>query len=488
MRESMSSGSVRTTGETPGAGIGAREKQAVALSSIAAAALLAGLKATMGLVTGSLGILSEAAHSGLDLVAAVITYVSVRAADKPADRAHPFGHGKIENLSAFFQTVLLVVTSVWIVSEAGRRLLAHGTRVEPSVWAFGVMFLSVTLDTLRARALFRAARKYNSQALEADALHFSTDTYSSSVVILGLVLVVIAHQSRFAWLQAADPLAALIVAGLTLYVSLRLGNRAVGALLDAAPEGAPERIARAVAVVPGVVNPGHIRVRQSGTRVFVDMRPILESTIPFARAQLVVSDVKSAIRRLYPAADVLVDAASVSPASSDVVERVRLVAHRQNHEIHNVIALGVDGRVHIHLDLELDPGLRLDEAHDRATRLEQAIREELPEVGGVTVHIEPRRGQVVGATRPSRLQRDMERRLLALARKVPGILDCHAVEARETGGHVLVTVHCTLQPGLTVERVHEITEDLELRFRREFHQVFKVGIHAEPGSETAAGA
>jgi cation diffusion facilitator family transporter len=166
-----------------------QEKQSVARSSVVAAALLTTLKIVVGLLTGSLGILSEAAHSGLDLVAAAVTYFSVRVADKPADSAHPFGHGKVEHLSAFVETVLLLVVCAWIMLEAIRRLFFRQVHVEPSVWAFAVMFISISIDTLRSRALFRVARKYNSQALEADALHFSTYVYSSTVVVLGLALL-----------------------------------------------------------------------------------------------------------------------------------------------------------------------------------------------------------------------------------------------------------------------------------------------------------
>src|ERR1017187_1762856 len=201
------------------------EKQSVALTSVAASIVLTTLKMVVGIFTGSLGILSEALHSGLDLVAAVITYISVRVSDKPADPEHPFGHGKVEHVSAFMETGLLIFTCAWIVWEAVRRLFFQSVHVEPSLWAFAVMFISITVDTFRSRALFRVARKYNSQALEADALHFSTDVYSSTVVILGLILVYVSEQNHIRWLRTADPAAALVVAGIIVYISLRLGQR-----------------------------------------------------------------------------------------------------------------------------------------------------------------------------------------------------------------------------------------------------------------------
>ncbi|MGH9453973.1 MAG: cation diffusion facilitator family transporter, partial [Terriglobia bacterium] len=198
-----------------------REKKSVALGSLVAAALLTIFKAVVGLLSGSLGILSEAAHSSLDLVAALITFFSIQVADKPADSSHPFGHGKFEHVSAFVETGLLLVTCAWIVFEAVRRLFFHAVHVEPTPWAFAVMILSMVVDSTRSRSLARVAKKYNSQALEADAMHFSTDVYGSGVVILGLLLILAADRWHWRWLLPADPVAALCVAGITIYLSVR---------------------------------------------------------------------------------------------------------------------------------------------------------------------------------------------------------------------------------------------------------------------------
>jgi cation diffusion facilitator family transporter len=457
-----------------------RQKCAVALSSVAAAAFLTALKAAVGLLTGSLGILSEAAHSGLDLVAAVITYTSVRVADRPADPEHPFGHGKVEPLSAFVQTALLALTSVWIVVEAVRRLFFSGSHVAPSAWAFGVLGLSILIDVLRSRALARAAARYGSQALEAGALHFSTDAWGTGAVVLGLLLVAIGATVRRPWLQNADPLAALVVAGVTVYVGTRLGHRTVGALMDAAPEGVPERIAAAAAKVPGVLDVERVRVRQSGNRLFADLRVVLESNIPFEHAQSVVGRVEGAIHDLYPAADVVADAVPDVPARRDVVQRVRFVAHRENFQIHDVTVFEARGRLKVDLDLEVDPNIRFTAAHDRATQLERAIRDAVPEVDEVNVHIEPLPRRVEPAREATRMRAQVERRILEIARRMPGVVDCHSVEVHQIGRSLLATLHCTLQADLPVTRVHDITEELELRVREEFREGIRVSIHPEP--------
>jgi len=199
-----------------------REKRFVAFSSVLAAVFLTAMKVAVGVSTGSIGILAEAAHSSLDLVAAVVTLWAVRSAGRPADPEHTYGHAKIENLSALFETALLLLTCLWIVYESIERLFFHPAHVEPTAWAFAVMSISIVVDVSRSRALARTAKKYGSQALEADALHFSTDVWSSAVVLLGLALVVVSHRTGVAWLAKADAVAALVVAAIVVALSLNL--------------------------------------------------------------------------------------------------------------------------------------------------------------------------------------------------------------------------------------------------------------------------
>jgi len=457
-----------------------REKQTAALTSIGAAVLLTGLKLTVGIWSGSLGILSEALHSSLDLVAACITYASVRVADKPADLQHPFGHGKIEHLSAFIETGLLIATCAWIVWEAGRRLFFHEVHVEPTLWAFAVMFTSITIDYLRSRALFRVARKHNSQALEADALHFSTDVYSSTVVILGLVMVYLSRQSNLHWLRGADPAAALVVAGIVVYISLRLGKRTVDALVDAAPTGTSALIAEAVARVAGVLSVDRIRTRESGSMLFVDLRLTLSSNISLEHANSVAVVVEGEVHRLFPTADVVIHTTPQEPSSGDVVAKIRAVAHRRNFLVHEVSAYEVNGRIDVHLDLEVDPQLRLAEAHDRSTQLESEIKANLPEVNEVNVHLEPLVAAVESGNAARIDHLAVERAVEKMARDTPGVLDCHSVEAHQVGGNVVVRLHCTLNPDLPIAKVHDITEMLEFKFRQAFPQMSKITIHAEP--------
>ena len=286
---------------------GAHEKRSAAISSVIAAVGLTGFKLIVGLATGSLGILAEAVHSGLDLMAAVMTFLAIRISGKPADRNHLYGHGKVENLSALFETLLLLVTCFWIIYEATHRLLYHTTDLEVNYWSFTVMITSIVVDVSRSRMLSRAARKYNSQALEADALHFSTDIWSSGVVILGLFFVKLSEWiPRFAFLRQADSVAALVVGLIVVYISIKLGIRTIQALLDFAPSGIEKEIISAVEVLPGVTDCHHVRVRYSGPQLFVDIHILVDGSQTLIEAHNLTEEIERVIQKLMPDADVTV--------------------------------------------------------------------------------------------------------------------------------------------------------------------------------------
>lgn len=275
------------------------EKQSAALGSLVAAVGLTAFKIVVGVWTGSLGILAEAAHSGLDLVAAGLTFLAVRFSGRPADRTHLYGHGKIENLSALAETLLLLLTCVWIVWEAVRRLRFHETQIAVNVWSLVVMLTSIAIDASRSRVLARAAKKYRSQALEADALHFQTDVWGSAVVIVGLLSVKLG-------LWWGDAVAALGVSAVVVWVSVRLGRRTVDALLDTAPEGMEQRIAAAVQAVDGVRDCHHVRLRYSGPVLFIDLHVLVDGGQTLAEAHRLTETIEAAIQEIAPQADVTV--------------------------------------------------------------------------------------------------------------------------------------------------------------------------------------
>jgi cation diffusion facilitator family transporter len=458
------------------------EKRAVAGNSVLAAIAITALKVAVGITTGSLGILSEAAHSGLDLIAAIITFFSVRVSDKPADAEHQYGHGKVENFSAFMETGLLLLTCVWIIYEAMKRLFFRSVEIEPTIWAFVVMGASMGVDLWRSKALGRIAEKYDSQALEADALHFSTDVWSSSVVILGLLLVLAGRSYHIEWLRGADPLAALVVAGLVVHVSWRLARRTVDALLDAAPAGVRSQIMAAVERVDGVLEVDRARIRRAGNRYFADLSVGLARTVTFQHSGQVADAVTEAVHRILPDADVTVHSVPRAVRTENIFDRIRAVATRHNLNVHDVSVQDLHGRLDVEQHLELDERLSLKEAHDKVSALESEIQEEVPEISSILTHIESEPATIEEG---DEIVRDLklERQLKAIAAEFPDVLDMHAIQVKRVRGRIYVSCHCTLSDEMPLSRVHDIQTDLETRFKQHAPELFRVLIHPEPRTD-----
>jgi cation diffusion facilitator family transporter len=458
------------------------EKRAVAGNSVLAAIAITTLKIIVGISTGSLGILSEAAHSGLDLVAAIVTFLSIRVSDKPADADHQYGHGKVENFSAFIETGLLLLTCIWIIYEAIERLFLRKVEIVPSIAAFLVMIFSIVIDYWRSRALGRIAVKYDSQALEADALHFSTDIWSSSVVILGLILVQLGHSYGVGWLRNADPIAALVVAGVVIYVSWRLARKTVDALLDAAPPGVRNQIIDAVSKVAGVLEVDRVRIRRAGNRYFADLSIGLARNVTFQRSEQMAGAVTESVHDILPDADVVVHSVPREQYGENIFDRIRGVAARHNLNVHDVSVQDLKGRLHVEQHLELDERLTLLEAHDRVSFLESEIRQDVPEISSILTHIESEPSTIESGDEVVR-DPGLERRLKAVAAEFPEIVDMHDVTFKRVRDRLYVSCHCTLSDNLPLSRVHDIQTALEIRFKQDAPELFRVLIHPEPQTD-----
>lgn len=458
-----------------------REKCSVALWSLAAAILLTSTKLGIGLWTNSLGILSEAAHSALDLVAAAVTLWAVRVSSRPADREHPYGHGKVENLSALFETVLLLVTCVWIIIEATRRLFfAEELHVDPNAWAFLVVILSIVVDYSRSRALKRAADKYLSQALEADALHFSTDIWSSAVVLLGLCGVRIGQQLGMPWLIQADAVAALGVAAIVIGVSLRLGKKSVDDLLDSVPGALRDQVAAAAKQVPGVEAVTRLRLRRSGPETFADVTLAVGRAAAFERAHDIAHQVETALKAVLPGADVVVHVEPVAPGEEDVTTVVRLLAARHGLGAHGIRIYEEHGQRWLELHLEVSDALLLDEAHRQATEFERALRQSLPGVRRIVTHIEPT-GDAAATIRGEPARRSQVQKAIdKFLQDYPLRVKAHDVRMQLAGGELSVSFHCTLDATTTITEAHDLTVRLEEYLRNHVAGLGRVVIHVEP--------
>jgi cation diffusion facilitator family transporter len=451
------------------------EKEKAALGSIAASAGLTLAKAVIGFLTGSLAILSEAGHSLIDLSATILTYFAVRISGKPADAEHQYGHGKMESVTALAETALLFVLTAAVVYEAALRLIDHEAHaVEASIAAFVVVAGSIIVDFFRARVLNRVAKETSSEALEADALHFSSDMWSSVAVLLGLGGV----KLGYSW---ADAAAALVVAVFICIAGWRLGRRTIDTLTDAAPAGVSERITAIARQVAGVVAVERVRARPAGAVLFVDLAVGVSRTLPLDRVTAIKNRLTQAIRDDLPAAEITITTEPRALDDETIRERVMVIARDLGLAIHHVAVQTVSGRLSVSADLEVDGTLPLATAHDTASRLEEAVREELGPDVEVETHIEPLPADVLAGRDAAAVRiAEVRQALAALAAAMPDLGEVHDVRVRETRDGEIVNFHCQVDPNLSVSAVHAMVDTLEDRLRERFPTIERVIGHAEP--------
>ena len=466
-------------------------KQKAAMGSIGSALVLVAIKIVLAAATHSLGVLSEALHSCLDLIAAILTYLSVRVSDRPADSSHLYGHGKIENFSAFVETGLLMLTAVYVIYEALRRLFFHDVAIAPSLIAIAGLGVAVVVDMFRARMLTRVAKEYRSDALEADALHFSTDVWSTLVVMLGMVAVWLGRRAGLEWLRYADPIAALAVAAVIIWVGWQLGRRTMDVLLDAAPAGLPERLVAEIDQLDGVLGTERVRVRRSGNRHFVDVTIGVPRTATFEHVHEISDSVERRVAEIIPA-DVMVHMEPRAGRNETLFDAIRAIADRRSLPIHELSAHQLDGRLLIDLHLEVDEQATLREAHRHASELEEEISA-LPAASSqsgpaqVNVHIEPLGTHIPAADSRAgemkELARSIEEYINTLVRDYHELVDCHEVHAHRVENKILVACHCAMDGNLPITEIHDATAALEDRVKEHFPQIFRVSIHPEPVEE-----
>ena len=449
------------------------------------------LKLITGVLSGSLGMLSEAAHSGIDLIAAAITLITVRVSDRPADEDHNYGHGKLESLSAAFEILLMLGSCFWIAREALQRVLHH-TQLDLrwSVWPFVVLLLSMLVDYTRSRQLHRVAQAQRSDALEADAIHFGTDLWSSAAVFLGLLASFIGQRINVPALEYADPVAALIVAAVILRVTYTLARRTIDSLLDATPSEARAQIGRDLVyeleAVDGVVTVERVRVRRSGSDYFVDLTLGMPRNLTFQRSEQITFAATTAVQGRLPGADVVIHSVPTATVGESVFDRIRAVAARSNLNLHDVSVQQYEGALHVEQHLEVPETMSLQQAHDVATQLETEIRREVPSVDTVLTHIESEPATIAYPAQFA-ANEHLTKQLLETAQHFPEIQDVHEITV--TRGHsgaansVQINCHITLPDALPMSRVHDVITEFEGEFRLHHPQVSRVLIHPEPATD-----
>jgi cation diffusion facilitator family transporter len=456
----------------------AHARQRTALMSVAAATLLVAVKLVTGLVTGSLAFVAEAVHSGTDLVAALLTLFAVRVAVRPADREHPYGHGKAEHLAALGESAFLTLISLVLAGVSLRRLFgSDGHEVDATWWAFAVLGVVISIDISRALVSRSAARRYRSPALAANALHFASDLAGTLAVLVGLVFVAAGEPS-------ADAAAALFVAALVVIAAVRLAKQSVDVLMDRTAADAEERIRSAIAGMPQRVELRRARVRHAAGRHFADLVVAVPPDAGVTQAHALADDVEEAVERALGAADVVVHVEPFEPGGG-LRERATAAASSvpEVREVHNVRVMHLADGYELSLHVKLPSELSLTEAHDVVERLEARVRAGLPELSNVHTHIEPLEGTDWGR-RPAGGDTASERAAIEeTVRRVTGAAPT-AVSFRdgERGRIALVTI--TLPGEQPLPSAHGHAGAIEAAVRERCPTLADVIVHTEPEEAT----
>ncbi len=445
-----------------------------------AAATMTLLKLAAGLLSGSLGVLSDAAHSGLDMVGAALTFFSVQVSDKPADEDHTYGHGKFENLSAFCEAILMAVSCGWIIWEALDRIFRHSMELHHSIWPVLVLLTSIGVDLWRSRQLRTVAQRTGSPALATDAFHFASDIWATLAVLAGLGASWLGARYGIDWLKYADPFAAVVVSLMILRLTLMLGRETVAVLMDEVPAETRRQLVREVQQVEGVIAVEQARVRRAGAGYFADLTLALPRRFTFEHTGELVQAATDAVHRALPRADVVIHTVPREARAESVFDRVRAVAARNNVSVHELSVQSHHGRLRVEQHVELDETMTLRVAHGFVSALEAEILREAPEIDSVLTHIESEPATIEQPEEMVEEDRKIEHALRAAARLFPEIVDVHEIMVGRSAEHIYLSCHCTLPDDLPMQQVHLVITALEDRFKLECPEVQRVTIHPEP--------
>ena len=450
------------------------KKESVALSSVFASALMTIMKFIVGLMTGSMGIISEAAHSALDLGAAGLTLFAVKVSDKPADDKHPYGHGKIESISALIETGLLFLTSAWIIYEAIHRILNNDFKVEATWYAFVIIIISIIIDISRSRALYKVAKETKSQALEADALHFSSDIWSSCVVLLGLILVVFG-------IKGADTFAAIGVAIFVLIAGYRLGKRTIDVLIDTAPEGISDIVKEIISKVEGVITIEKVRVRPLGAVIFIEAEISINRSFSIIKVNEIAEKARGAIKQKIIGSDILIHTKPVQLKDETIIDIVRTLSFKHSLSVHGIVVDYFDNKKFISYDLELPGSLTVSKGHEIASHLEKEIQSEVGQEIEINTHIDP---YLIEEKKSDNLSAQEEifikKTVGEIIEKIAILKNAHNILIRKINGKIFLTLHCYVKGELTIEESHLHASRLKYLIKERIENIHDVVVHVEP--------
>ncbi len=449
-----------------------KEKRRATAFGVAAASFLTSIKLIAGILSNSLAVLAEAAHSALDLASAALGFFAIRVSSKPADREHMYGHGKADTLGGFFAALFLLITCAWIIYEGINRLFFHRVEVDVTFITFAVIVVSVVVDSERTIVFRRIGKRTGSPTIQGEALHFASDIASSVAVLMGLVFVSIGYLT-------VDALLALAIAVYFGYTSIHLIAARTNELLDRAPSELREEVRCIVKTVEGVESCDRIRLRRSGSELFADIVISVDSSVPFVASHGIASKVEKAIKREFKRADVVVH---VNPSTygGAIIDKIRELAIAEGASgVHGVEVESQGRMMRVNLDLEFPSSTSFGKAHETASKVESGLRKSFPQIAEVTTHLEPEERKQ-GALKVD--SKTLVSRIGAIAVSQKGVESCHDIYVTKIGDELHVSMHCNFDESLTIDKVDDISSVLEEDIKRQLKEVVDVTVHSEPVS------
>ena len=457
--------------------INSKKKIRVANISLIAAIIIVLIKSLASYISGSIGVLSELFHSSTDLIATFATILSIRFAAKPPDKNHHYGHEKIESFSALFQVFILVLMCAYLIYESVDRIITP-VEIKLNVFIFLAILICIFIDIHRSRALMRIAKETNSQALEADSIHFSSDILSSVVVLIGMIF------SYFEWSSLADPVSALLVSVIIIITTLSLSKKAIGSLLDRVPDGIEENITEIISSIKGIEGIKNIRIRGSGSKIFVDTVIKIGRTKSFSMTHELMDLAEKSVREAYPNADVVIHSEPIETDGETLNEKIRMIVTDTGFKCHDIFSHRINGDIFSELHVEIENTNDLIKAHDIISQLEDNILERIPVIKKVKIHLdEPSEilFDTIDITESSNDLIDNVRKILDTENKIEDYGD---IKVMNSAGKIRVSLNCSFKSKYSFEEVHEVVTILESRLFLHIKDLFpnlsNVIIHAEP--------
>ncbi len=456
-----------------------RNKRSVALKSLYAALIITAIKVVAAYASGSLGVLSEVFNSAIDIFVTLVTIFSISYSSKPPDEDHNYGHEKIESFSALFQVFILFITSAYIIYEAFQRLFIHkDTEINVSIWIIAALLISMVIDFFRARSLKKIARQTKSEALEADALHFSVDILSSSVVIVGLLF------TYFGISKNADTFAALIVTSIIIKLGYNLAKKSFDSLMDKVPGGLQEKIRYESMLIEGVEGIKNIRIRNAGSMMFIDMTIEISRLVPFSNAHDIMDALERRIREIVPDSDVVIHSEPVITSRETINDKIRMIVSESGFKCHDIFSHKIDNEIYSELHVEVGHTNDLFAAHDAISELEKKIKHDIDVISHIKIHIDEPSDIVFDTRDITAHSNELVSEVNKILSSCEDVISSNDIQVVSTNGKIRISMNCVFKDEFSFEEVHDIVTTLEsrifLNLKDNYPRLSNVMIHAEP--------